>query len=73
MAFPTDAFVMHALESIALDEAQALADLTGSPCAVWSRDGWAVACDQPPDEITPDPCTLGWQLDAIVDPMTQEA
>lgn len=54
--------------SIALDHAQAIADANGAPCGVWTRDGWAVVCDTPPDDIEPDPTTLGWSLDAVVDP-----
>jgi hypothetical protein len=59
---------LHASRDVALDEAQALADLNDSPCGVWERDGWFTACVVAPELIEPDPELAGWSLYTVVDP-----
>jgi hypothetical protein len=60
-------------ERYALDEAQEIADTSGTPCGVWERGGWFTVCELAPEMIEPDPMLAGWALWSIADPRDEEA
>lgn len=54
----------------AIDEAATLADRNEAPVGVWERDGWYTVCEHAPESITPDPSLSGWEVVAVLDPMS---
>lgn len=62
---------------VAIELAQAKADVCETPVGVWERDGWFVISDIAPDSFEDcgfsEPETEGWQIHAVVDPFWCEA
>lgn len=61
----------HADIHHAIDEAQAHADKTQTPCGVWGRDGWYIASEIAPDDED-EREAVGWEVWAVADPVGTE-